>query len=169
MSDELRLLLAQVDDVSGEVMGEFITQAERIGVRNIQVVPSLTKKNRPGYLVYLDVPAALEDEAAALLGGELGTWGYRVLAAEHRHFDIRHGQVHVRVSSGALEHCFVQRFKRIQTGPGVPRVKAEQSDLSDACAALRELGCSLPLATLKALVESRLLSDEAPAQIAIEL
>ncbi|MBK8961440.1 MAG: DUF111 family protein [Proteobacteria bacterium] len=95
-------MMAQVDDVPGELMGEFILRAEALGARNVQVVPSITKKNRPAYLVYLDVPAALESEAARLLGAELGCCSYRVIEAEHHRFDIARTTVAVTVQRGEL-------------------------------------------------------------------
>jgi len=156
MSDGLRLLMAQVDDVPGELMGEFIARAEALGARNVQVVPSLTKKNRPAYLVYLDVPAALEAAAGRLLGAELGCWGYRVLAAEHRHFDITRGSLALTVHREGVTHQSAMRFKTISDGGERLRIKAEHDDLSSFCAALRAAGTGLPLAVLKAAVESRL-------------
>ncbi len=168
MSEGLRLLMAQVDDVPGELMGEFILRAEVLGARNVQVVPSLTKKNRPAYLVYLDVPAALEAAAGRLLGAELGCWGYRVLAAEHRHFDITRHTLALSVHRGDVKHQATLRVKTIADGDERLRVKAEHDDLASVCAALRATGADLPLAVLKAAVESRLAGD-APPPDALEL
>jgi uncharacterized protein (DUF111 family) len=152
----MRLLMAQVDDVPGEQIGEFIRQAEALGARNVQVVASLTKKGRPGYIIYLDVAAELETEAGLLLGSELGTWGYRVLAAEHRHFDITRVDTALGVTIGGTAYQFELRAKTIADGPQVLRVKAEHDDLAQIGAALREQGHRVPLAVLKAAVESAL-------------
>lgn len=152
----MRLLMAQVDDVPGEQMGEFIRQAEALGARNVQVVASLTKKGRPGYIIYLDVAAELETEAGLLLGSELGTWGYRVLAAEHRHFDITRIETALGVTIDGTTHAFALRVKTIANGAQVLRVKAEHDDLATIGANLRERGHGVPLAVLKAAVESAL-------------
>ena len=150
------LLMAQVDDVSGEVMGEFIQRASAAGAKNVQVIPSITKKNRPGYVVYVDTPASLESEFAELFGAELGTWGYRVIAAEHRHFDIERVSVAVTVRAQEIEERFELRAKRISQ-PGVfTRVKAEYDDLSRICSALRAAGVAVALADLKADIEREL-------------
>ncbi|MCB1746458.1 MAG: DUF111 family protein [Gammaproteobacteria bacterium] len=170
MSDGLRLIMAQVDDVPGELMGEFIGRAEALGARNVQVVPSLTKKNRPAYLVYLDVPAAAEAAAGRLLAAELGCWGYRVLAAEHRHFDIGRHELELTVHRGGITHRAALRAKTIADGAERLRVKAEHDDLAAACAALRGAGAELPLAVLKAAVESRLTgADALPATLELHL
>ncbi|MGD9602398.1 MAG: nickel insertion protein [Gammaproteobacteria bacterium] len=168
MSEALRLLMAQVDDVPGELMGEFITRAEALGARNVQVVPSLTKKNRPAYLVYLDVPAALEAAAGRLLGAELGCWGYRVLAAEHRHFDITRQTLALTVQRGDVAQRATLRVKTIADGAARLRVKAEHDDLAAMCGALRAAGVELPLAVLKAAVESHL-ATASPLPDALDL
>ena len=170
MSEELRLLMAQVDDVPGELMGEFIARAEALGARNVQVVPSLTKKNRPAYLVYLDVPAALEAAAGRLLGAELGCWGYRIIAAAHRHFDITRDTLTLTVHRGAVTQRATMRIKTIADGAERLRVKVEHDDVSSLCTALRAAGSDLPLAVLKAAIESRLATSASlPAAMELHL
>lgn len=168
MSEGLRLLMAQVDDVPGELLGEFIGRAEALGARNVQVVPSITKKNRPGYLVYLDVPAAMEAAAARLLGAELGCWGYRVLAAEHHHFDITRAVLTLTVHRGGVCRATSLRVKTIGAAGERLRVKAEHDDLVALCAAFRADGAELPLAVLKAAVESAV-APLVPLPAALEL
>jgi len=156
MSEPLSLVMAQVDDVPGELLGEFIRRAEELGARNVQAVASVTKKGRPGYLLYVDVPAALETELGLLLGAELGCWGYRVLAAEHRHFDIERLRMTLVLTLEGTELRWPLRAKTIASGARVLRIKAEHDDLAAICAHLREQGRALPLAVLKAAVETRL-------------
>jgi len=168
MSEGLRLLMAQVDDVPGELMGEFIARAEALGARNVQVVSSLTKKSRPAYLIYLDVPAALESAAGRLLGAELGCWGYRVLSAEHHHFEIKRCTLSLTVHRGGVTQRATIRIKTIADGDEPLRMKAEHDDLASVCAALRAAGVELPLAVLKAAVESRLATGSPPPE-ALEL
>lgn len=165
----MRLLMAQVDDVPGELIGEFIRRAEALGARNVQVVPALTKKGRPSYIVYLDVAAHLETEAGLLLGLELGTWGYRVLAAEHRHFDIARLEVVLAITVAATNHEFPLRAKTISDGERLLRVKAEHDDLSAICATLRGGGISIALAVLKSAVESRLYEQDDRTHVAVHL
>jgi uncharacterized protein (DUF111 family) len=149
------LMMAQVDDVSGELLGEFIRRAEALGARNIQIVPSLTKKGRPAHIVYVDAPREAEHDVGVLLGSELGTWGYRVLQAEHRHFDIRRASLALRIVAGGATHEFSVRVKVISDGAQVLRVKAEFDDLSSICEALRQAGHWLAIMELKAAVEHR--------------
>ncbi|MFX0076394.1 MAG: nickel insertion protein, partial [Candidatus Hermodarchaeota archaeon] len=45
--EEVTVLETSVDDVSGEVLGNFIETIEENGILDIQLIPSITKKNRP--------------------------------------------------------------------------------------------------------------------------
>jgi len=83
------LIIAQVDDASGEVLQDVAERLHAIGARNVQVLASLGKKGRPGHVLMIDVPAQREEDVAKLLAAELGVWGYRVLESRHQHFDIR--------------------------------------------------------------------------------
>ena len=169
MTDEMRLLMAQVDDVPGELMGEFIRRAEDLGARNVQAVASITKKGRPGYIVYVDVPASREAAIATLFGAELGTWGYRVLAAEHRHFEIERFTVMLDVDVDDQTKTFELGAKKISQAGQFTRIKVEYDDLSRICAALRECGHDVPLAVLKAETESLLLNRDGDRKIRITL
>ena len=161
------LIMAQVDDVPGELMGEFIRRAEDLGARNIQAVSSITKKGRPGYIVYVDVPASLESEIANLLGGELGTWGYRIIAAEHKHFQIERFTVPLTVSIENSVHHFDLRAKTISQADAFTRIKAEHDDLSAISASLRDKGFNVSLTALKAETESQLRKAGAATDIKV--
>lgn len=163
------LLMAQVDDAPGELIGEFIHRAVAAGAKNVQVIPSITKKNRPGYVIYVDVLASLESDIAALLGSELGTWGYRVIAAEHKHFEIERFTVKVNVRECGNEHNFEIHAKRISKAGVFSRVKAEYDDLSKICKSVRESGSSLSLTDLKSAVESALKNDQLTTEITVSI
>jgi uncharacterized protein (DUF111 family) len=167
MSESMRLLMAQVDDVPGELLGEFIQRVEDLGARNVQIVASITKKGRPGYIVYIDVPARLESEVAVLLGAELGSWGYRVLAAEHKHFDIERLRVALTVSIAHASYEFELRAKTISHAGRFLRIKVEHDDLSNICGALREKQHQVPLAVLKAAVENQLAEPDNRTRAAV--
>jgi pyridinium-3,5-bisthiocarboxylic acid mononucleotide nickel chelatase len=153
MVDQMPLMMAQVDDVSGEILGEFIRRAEKLGARNIQVVPSLTKKGRPSHIVFVDAPEHIQPDIGLLLGSVLGTWGYRILQSEHRHFDIRRTNALLRVATGAETLEFNIRVNVVSHEGQVMRVKAEFDDLSKACETLREANRPMSIHELKAAVE----------------
>lgn len=169
MTHGVILLMAQIDDAPGELLGEIIGRLEALGAKNVQLLSSLTKKGRPGYVLMVDIHADREGDVAALLAGELGIWGYRVLHAEHKHFDIEKLETKLAVHHhGACRH-FSLRAKKVYRDGRLLRIKAEHDDLSGICAQLRDANIALPLAVLKARVESALVTAEDSANIDIRL
>ncbi|MCC6869012.1 MAG: DUF111 family protein [Burkholderiales bacterium] len=148
------LLLAQVDDAPGELLGEVMQRLAAIGAKNVQLLSSLAKKGRPGYVLLIDILAPQETEVAALLAGELGIWGYRVLHSDHKHFDIERHDTTLEVDVGGSIRAFPMRIKRILIEGELLRVKAEHDDLSHVCAALGAEGTRLSLSAIKSRVES---------------
>ena len=50
-----QLIFAQIDHLGGEQLGTLIEVLFKEGVKNAHLVPSLTKKGRPGYLLFIDL------------------------------------------------------------------------------------------------------------------
>ena len=82
--DTVDLLETNVDDVSGEVIGEALAQFMAAGARDASATPILMKKGRPGYLVTVIAPPASAASLARLMARELGTLGVRCIPAIHR-------------------------------------------------------------------------------------
>ncbi|HXY54299.1 MAG TPA: nickel insertion protein [Nitrospirota bacterium] len=78
-----RLLFAQVDHVSGEVTGFAIGRIMELGARNVQLVSSITKKNRPGNIIIIDTDDAKEGVIARFLARELKVSGYHRIDTLH--------------------------------------------------------------------------------------
>lgn len=154
MSDRVLLLMAQIDDAPGELLGEVMKTLADRGARNVQLLSSLGKKGRPGYVLMVDILAEQESEIAAILGRDLGIWGYRVLHSDHKHFTIERCETTVEVTAGGAARAFPVRLKRILNGDELLRTKAEHDDLSAICAAFGAEGTPLSLSVLKAHVEA---------------
>lgn len=154
MSARVILLMAQIDDAPGELLGEVMKTLAEKGAKNIQLLSSLGKKGRPGYVLMVDILAEQEIEIAAVLAADLGIWGYRVLHSDHKHFDIERYTTTVEVRSGRAIKAFPMRIKRILDGKELLRIKAEHDDLSAICAAFRADGRPISLTVLKSHVEA---------------
>ncbi|NKB69845.1 MAG: DUF111 family protein [Candidatus Latescibacteria bacterium] len=153
------LLMAQVDDAAGETLGQVVQQLEAAGAANIQLVASLTKKGRPGHMLFIDLAADREDDIAVILAAELGIWGYRIVAATHKHFDIQ-PQVCALVvgarNGRGKKHTFQLSYKRILRQGRLLKIKAEHDQLVAIQAALRGEGIEAPLTLLKGAAEAAL-------------
>lgn len=166
MAGESILLMAQIDDAPGELLARAIEQMGQMGAKNIQLLSSLGKKGRPGYVLLVDIQAENEAEFAALLVGELGVWGYRILESQHRHFEIRNYQLRLDLTFGGTVRSFPVRLKRILSQGAFVRAKAEHDDLS---AIAMKLGGMVPPAVLKAAVETAAGAAEPRDALAVDL
>lgn len=161
------LLLVQIDDRSGEVLGAALEELAALGARNVQLLSSQTKKGRPGRVLLLDLPDELEPEVAAYLGTELGAWGYHVLAAEHRHFDITYRERVVDMVCGDKRASFRLAVKHVLHQGRLLRVKIERDDVEALARFARASDVACSTDTVRALVEHELRSD--PQADAVEV
>ncbi|NLA52292.1 MAG: DUF111 family protein, partial [Alcaligenaceae bacterium] len=73
-----KILLVQVDHVAGDMMGFAINRLIELGAKNVQLLQAITKKNRPSYVLLIDLPADKLNPVSSFLASELGVWGYHI-------------------------------------------------------------------------------------------
>jgi hypothetical protein len=133
------ILLFQIDHFSGEEAG-WLLEAETIpGLRNRQLIPTVTKKGRPGYLLLLDVDPSQEDKAVQALAGHLPLFGYHRLPTRHLFQRGVLGRISVliRAADGRSFQALV-RCRRTSLGQ-TPRTFFEADDLLEIQRRAREL------------------------------
>ena len=72
-------LETNVDDVRGEILGFLITKLMEQGALDATIIPTITKKNRPGYLISVITNEDKVENLTELLIKETGTLGVRLL------------------------------------------------------------------------------------------
>ncbi|MFX1488150.1 MAG: LarC family nickel insertion protein, partial [Promethearchaeota archaeon] len=75
--EQVTLLETDVDDVSGELLGNFIDQLNKEKILDVQIVPSFTKKNRPSHIIKVLCLPGYTFELIEKIIHELGTLGVR--------------------------------------------------------------------------------------------
>ena len=75
--EPISVLETDVDDVSGEVLGNFINNLEKEDIFDVQIIPSITKKNRPGHVIKVLCHPKNQYEIITKIIEELGTLGVR--------------------------------------------------------------------------------------------
>lgn len=83
MVKKAHLIFAQIDHVSGEITGFAIGKIMELGANNVQLIPTITKKNRPGYIIIIDTDAKHEKDIAKFLARELKISGYHRIGTNH--------------------------------------------------------------------------------------
>ena len=76
--DSVKILETNVDDVSGEILGNLIEKIMAKNAKDVSIYPGLTKKGRPTNLVSVICNSEQVDEIADTLVLETGTLGIRI-------------------------------------------------------------------------------------------
>jgi len=80
--DTVKILETNVDDVSGEVLGNMIEKIMAHGAKDVTISSAITKKGRPTNLVSVICDSDTMDSIMDLLVTETGTLGVRVRTSE---------------------------------------------------------------------------------------
>ncbi len=75
--EPITILETNVDDISGELIGNFIKNLEQEDILDVQIVPSITKKNRPGHIIKVLCRPDNKYILIKKMIDELGTLGVR--------------------------------------------------------------------------------------------
>ena len=75
--ENISILETDVDDVSGEILGNFINKLKKEDILDVQIIPILTKKNRPSYIIKVLCHPKNTFKLIEKMIHELGTLGVR--------------------------------------------------------------------------------------------
>lgn len=77
--DEIIKLETNVDDVTGEILGALVDKLLQYGALDVSYLNTVTKKNRPGYLISVISKPKDSLKLASILFEETGTLGIRTI------------------------------------------------------------------------------------------
>jgi uncharacterized protein (TIGR00299 family) protein len=103
LSDEVEVLETNVDDVTGEVLGNLIDELLQAGARDVSIIPTTGKKGRSGHLVQVVASPSDSHALAKRLIEETGTLGVRIIPTRHRLIALRHFE-HVEIAIGGATY-----------------------------------------------------------------
>jgi uncharacterized protein (TIGR00299 family) protein len=89
LEDQVSILETNLDNVTGELMGYIFKVLMNVGARDVSVIPTITKKNRPGYLLRVIAKPIDCDMISEVIIRETGTLGVRVIPYVHRNITTR--------------------------------------------------------------------------------
>jgi uncharacterized protein (DUF111 family) len=100
------LIIVQVDHLTGEQISWAMELLNIPGVKNRNLIPTLTKKGRIGHLVIVDVEPSEEETVGRLLMESLNIFGYHTLKTVHVHTKTVTKKVRVVVQNrdSSIEH-----------------------------------------------------------------
>lgn len=124
--EEVYVLESNIDDVTGEVLGYTIEKLTSLGALDVSVIPTTTKKGRPGYIVKVISSVEHVQDLMVSMLRELGTLGVRVSKVGRYVVPVREFK-ELRIDLGRE---YVVRIKVCKDeGGNVIRVKPEFEDL----------------------------------------
>ena len=107
--DAIEVLETNVDDVTGEVLGNLIEVLLAEGAKDVSIVPALMKKGRTGHIIKVIVSPKDAERIAYRIMRETGTLGVRVMGVKHR-FLARREVKRVRVKLRGAEREISVKF-----------------------------------------------------------
>jgi len=130
--DTVKILETNVDDVSGEVLGNMIEKIMVHGAKDVTISSAITKKGRPTNLVSVICDSGTMNSIMELLVVETGTLGVRVRDSQ-RYIVPRTVKT---ISVDVQGQSFDVRYKTWESLNGDLHFKIESDDIKEISATL---------------------------------
>ncbi|MEK6673238.1 MAG: nickel insertion protein [Nitrospirota bacterium] len=170
MIKKARLIFAQIDHVSGEVTGFAVGKIMELGAKNVQVLQTITKKNRPGNIMMIDTDPGHETEIANFLSKELKVSGYHRVNTSHIFQEVSFIRKKLNIKMNGKTQAVECEIKLI----GNPTQPLSMDIEHDFLVKVQEIinsnsnsNSSVSLSELRTIIESRL--QESCDEITIEI
>ena len=100
------IFLVMVDHLNGELLGGVIDSFYAAGAKNVQIISSITKKNRPSYIILIDGSESSAEKIENVIINECGSYGWHRISTDHRHTSVSiiTKEIEVVLESGSF--CF---------------------------------------------------------------
>ncbi|MHA1235588.1 MAG: nickel pincer cofactor biosynthesis protein LarC [Promethearchaeota archaeon] len=128
--EEVSILETAVDDVSGELLGNFVNILGNEDILDIQIIPSITKKNRPGHIIKIICEPSQTHDLILKTLKELGTLGVRFYSSKRVCVDRKNVIEKIEINGKWYELNFKISFIKKGEKTEVINVKPEFEDLS---------------------------------------
>lgn len=146
--DTVYLLETNVDDASGEVIGSLIDNLMEKGAKDVSVIPIVTKKSRPAYIIRVICDYGQLNTVLNTLIQESGTLGVRVQQTSR--YLVPRVVLSVPVNIKGEE--FVVRVKVVKEQDKIVYTKPEYDDVKNVAAKL-----NIPYRTASSMINQAIL------------
>ncbi len=127
--EKVAILETDVDDVSGEILGNFIDKFEKEDVLDIQIFPNITKKNRPGHSIKILCYPELIFKLIERMTQELGTLGVRFNIINRVCINRRIERKKIEINDKLYDLSYKISFIESDRGIKIVNIKPEYDDL----------------------------------------
>ncbi len=126
LRDDVHVLETNVDDVTGEVLGNLVDGLLEMGALDVAIIPTTGKKSRTGHLIQVIARPADSNKLIRKIIEETGSLGVRIMPTRHRLIALRRSEA-VTVRIGSEAHTISVKIATDQHGT-VLNVAAEFGD-----------------------------------------
>ncbi len=103
ISDSIEVLETNVDDVTGQVLGNLIDELLAKGAKDVSIIPATMKKGRIGSIIQVIAKPEDSEVLARKMIRETGSLGIRIMPVKHRLIAQREmGKVDVAINGGVF-------------------------------------------------------------------
>lgn len=127
--EEITLIETDVDDISGEILGNFIKIIENENVLDVQVIPGITKKNRPSHIIKVLCYPKYTFQLIEIILRELGTLGVRYNTIKRVCVDRKVEKSSIRVNEKDYSLNYKISYIQKEKKAIIINIKAEYEDL----------------------------------------
>ncbi|MFX1408507.1 MAG: nickel pincer cofactor biosynthesis protein LarC [Promethearchaeota archaeon] len=127
--EDIAVIETDLDDISGEIIGNFVKIIENENVLDIQIVPSMTKKNRPSQIIKVLCYPKYSFQLIEIMLRELGTLGVRYNTIKRVCIDRKLEQTSIQVKGKDFSLNYKISYMKKANDIIIINVKAEYEDL----------------------------------------
>ncbi len=150
--EQISILETDVDDVSGEILGSLLeTLYKKKNALDVQIIPTITKKNRPGHIIKVICYPKQTFELIETILHELGTLGVRFSIINRVCIERKTETRSIELNDENYEVRFKVSFTESDVGKDMINIKPEYEDLKKIS---RKSG--LPIKKVQLLVQSEI-------------
>ncbi|MFX1569509.1 MAG: nickel pincer cofactor biosynthesis protein LarC [Promethearchaeota archaeon] len=127
--EQVSILETDVDDISGEILGNFISTLAKEHILDIQILPSTTKKNRTGQVIKVICHPEFTFKIIEKIIKELGTLGVRFNIINRVCIDRKIENKSIDINGKNFEIDYKVSFIESEKGIQIINIKPEYEDL----------------------------------------
>lgn len=127
--EQITVLETDVDDVSGELLGNFINNLQKEKILDLQISPSITKKNRPSHIIRILCYPQYKFEIIEKIIKELGTLGVRFNTMNRVCIDRKVEEQEFEINGKIYKLNYKISYIELENGREIVNIKPEYEDL----------------------------------------
>ncbi|MBY9007947.1 MAG: nickel pincer cofactor biosynthesis protein LarC [Candidatus Lokiarchaeota archaeon] len=130
-NETVSIIETDVDDISGEIIGDFIHRLEKDKILDIQVIQTITKKNRPGFIIKIITDSNSKFNIIEKLINNLGTLGVRYYDVNRICIERKISTLEINIDNKNYSVHYKLSYYMVENEKKIVNIKPEYNDLRE--------------------------------------